>query len=255
MKSMRSLRSRVSGRKFKKLGEAGLRGRVIRRGVGKEIDEGVVRKGLLKRKRENEEKKLAEQVIRAVKLYRQMFVEQDEEDEELKDIEKGFELEGGADDELMRELDNETVGEDIEQLVDVIKEKGGDEVEVEVTDDTAVKVTNGENAVVIRLAVDDGEPQLILNTEDSESKITVSLAPVMGAVTTEEDIINTVIEDEEVKEEVTGFIVDLVTEGEAEVTTEFENMLGGTEEEGKEEQEELEFEREEEGDEDVEEKK
>lgn len=115
----------------------------------------------------------------------------------------------GNEDEFFNELNNETVGKGLEELENLLREKG---LDVSISDDQ-LKVSKDDKSLVISFTVHDGEPQLLLTSNETEVKMTISLVPYLGAVEHEGKIFDMIRDDEEFREELVNFILS-VFEGE-----------------------------------------
>jgi len=211
-------------------------------------------------------KVLAEDLIRVSKRFRRMFLEQtvgdlgeapakpvDDEEETVKvDVE---------------ELGREAYGDSVEGIVQAIQDMGVDNVEAENV--TTFVVEKDGKKITFEFMTIDGEPVVVIYTD--EGRVTVSLAPLIGYVTSVEDAVDKVAEDESVLQEFSALIGDVVgIETEVEDKVEDKDELeeeewveeeeeeldeGEFEEEGVEEEEEVGEEEEKEEEEEFEEEK
>lgn len=173
---------------------------------------------------------VAEKVLKASKLLKKLFVEQD-----IGDL--GVVPSEPLDLVTVGEVENVVVGEELQDIVTEMEKKG---LEVEVLeDDKGVGfIVNTADGKQLTFVFDnlDGEPVLQIWTGDG--KITVSLAPLIGSVDSVPTVVERIAGDEEAVEELVDFVVDVVGE-----EYEFEELieepsvdLGDEEEKGDEEE-------------------
>ena len=207
--------------------------RVRAREKGKEKEEEKV----VGKKEVKEELSISEKVLKAIKKYKRLFLEQgvgtvaDLGEIPREPVRDKEDLVGG--------VDKETVGKDIEALLDEIQGQLPDGIEVRKEGEDGFVVESDEATVVVRLRVDGGEPQIVVTADDMEGKVTVSLTPLIGVVSDEGEMVERILNDEEVKGEVIEFVIDLVVTGASETEVsleapEFEEVVEGEprEEEG-----------------------
>lgn len=180
---------------------------------------------------------VAEKVLKASKLLKKLFVEQDVGD-------LGVVPSEPLDLVTVGEVENAVAGEELQDIVTEMKRKG---LEVQVLEDDKgigfiVDTADGKQLTFVFNNLD-GEPVLQIWTGDG--KITVSLAPLIGSVDSVPTVVERIAGDEEAVEELVDFVVDVVgEEGEFEELIEEPSVdLGDEEEKGDEEEVEGDIER------------
>lgn len=192
---------------------------------------------------EMKQQKIAEQILKKIKIYKKMLLEQESEPAgTVADLgELPSTVADVNDQEFVKALDDEVISDDLNAIAKLFSDALGTDVEVEVIDD-GIRLSNDNVNIMVRYAVDEGEPQMILVSSDSETKITISLAPLLGGVNTDNDIIKDIMSNEDIQNEIIEFFNNLLSYGEAETTieTDFSDIDNEDEEEKQEEQEEQE---------------
>ena len=186
---------------------------------------------------------LAEELIKVSRKFRKLFLEQSVEDlGEVPAEPIGDEEEVNVD---IEELGKEAYGDEVQRIVSALEDAGVEGVEVE--SPTTFVVERDGKKTTFEVATVEGEPVVVIYTESG--RVTVSLAPVIGYVTSPEDVVDKLVGDENAVKEFVGLVCEVLgIEGEetawVEEETEDEEDIDLEEDEFEEEGEDIEHEEE-----------
>jgi hypothetical protein len=180
-------------------------------------------------------KVLAEELIKVSKKFRRMFLEQSVADlGEVPSEPVGDEEPINVDAE---QLGQEAYGDSVQSILQAIQDMGIENVEAE--DVTTFVVEKDGKKVTFQIATIEGEPVVVIYNENG--RVTVSLAPLIGYVTSAEDVVDKLANDDNAMKEFSALICDALGVEPGDETQE----MDWDEEEFEEEDEEEEFEPEE----------
>jgi len=147
-------------------------------------------------------KVLAEELIKVSKKFRRMFLEQSVADlGEVPSEPVGDEEPINVDAE---QLGQEAYGDSVQSILQAIQDMGIENVEAE--DVTTFVVEKDGKKVTFQIATIEGEPVVVIYNEDG--RVTVSLAPLIGYVTSAEDVVDKLANDDNAMKEFSALICD-----------------------------------------------